>query len=117
MFCSKCGKELSEGVNFCPDCGQQVGGTVTHQNDDRPQIVYVKPAEQPKSVFIALVLCFFLGMIGLHDFYLKRNNAAVAKIVILVVLGWIYIGFIINAIWCFFDFFIILFKGYDALND
>lgn len=116
MFCSKCGKELSEDIKFCPNCGQQVGGTVTY-SEEKPQIIYVKPAEQPKSVFIALVLCFFLGMIGVHDFYLKRNNAAVAKIVILVVLGWIYIGLIINVIWCFFDFFIILFKDYDALKD
>jgi len=117
MFCSKCGREIENDANYCPNCGQKVSGTITYQNEDVPQIVYVKNYEKPKSVFIALLLCFFFGMIGLHDFYLRRNSAAITKIVILVILGKTGVGIAINAIWSFFDFFIILFKGYDALKD
>lgn len=25
MFCSKCGSEVKDGVNFCPKCGAQLG--------------------------------------------------------------------------------------------
>lgn len=26
MFCTNCGKEIPQGVNFCPSCGTRVGG-------------------------------------------------------------------------------------------
>jgi len=29
MFCSRCGKEVAEGNQFCQFCGQEVGGAVT----------------------------------------------------------------------------------------
>lgn len=29
MFCSKCGKNVDDGVGFCPSCGTKVGGGVT----------------------------------------------------------------------------------------
>ena len=26
MFCKNCGKEVSDGTKFCPNCGAQLGG-------------------------------------------------------------------------------------------
>lgn len=113
MFCCKCGKEISDDVQYCPYCGQQVGNKVTNTT---PQVIYVEKKEEPKSVFIALLLCFFLGLFGVHDFYLKRNGAAITKLLIIIFLGWCFIGIIINSFWCLLDFINILFRGYKALR-
>lgn len=104
MFCQKCGKELPDDAKFCQYCGWQNQG------------VPVKQREQ-KSQFIAIVLCLFTGLIGLHDFYLNRNFAGVTKLLIAILLGWMAgFGLIINGIWCFFDFIAILFNGFEALK-
>ena len=103
MFCQKCGKELPDEAKFCQYCGWQNQGTP------------IKKREQ-KSQFIAIVLCLFTGLIGLHDFYLNRNLAGVTKLLIAILLGWMAgFGLIINGIWCFFDFIGILCKFFDCL--
>ena len=38
MVCSKCGKQLNEGIGFCPECGTPAG------NGAQPK-VYVDPAD------------------------------------------------------------------------
>lgn len=102
MFCQKCGKELPDEAKFCQYCGWQNQGTP------------LKKREQ-KSQFIAIVLCLFTGLIGIHDFYLGRNGQGVLKLIIAILLGWCYIGLIINGIWCIIDFIGILGKFFDCL--
>ena len=111
MFCSNCGKELSCDVKFCQYCGYQVGEVV---KNDKPQVVYVQQVEKPKSQFIAVVLCLFLGGFGFHDFYMKHSGRAILKILIAVFLGWIYIGLIINFVWCMLDLVAIIVKSDDC---
>lgn len=111
MFCQKCGKEIADDAQFCQFCGQQVNGAIQPQ-----QVVIVKQERQQKSQFVAIVLCLFLGMIGIHDFYLGRNGAGVTKTLVLALFGWIYIGVVINVFWCFFDFIAILCKAFEALK-
>ena len=106
MYCSNCGKELPDGIKFCPECGQQIG-TIPQQ---QPQTVIVQMPRQPKSRAIAALLCIFLGMIGIHDFYMERNGAGLAKILINLVLGWFIIGLFIVGIWCLFDLILIAFS-------
>lgn len=103
MFCKKCGKEIADDAQFCQFCGQSL--------TEKIQI----SQSEPKSQFIALVLCVFLGMIGVHDFYLRRNGCAIAKFLITLLLGWLYVGLIITGIWCIIDFIMILCKAYPAL--
>lgn len=114
MFCQKCGKEIADGAQFCQYCGQQVNGAIQQQPQ---QVIIVKKEREPKSQFVAIFLCIFLGMIGIHDFYLGKNIAGVLKILVLLLLGWLYIGLIINIFWCIFDFIAILCKGFKALQD
>ena len=104
--CVFCGAQAQEGDKFCGRCGNNLNSTLTN----------FIPREKKKSQYIALVLCFFFGCLGVHDCYLERNGCAVAKFLILILLGWIFgLGILINAIWSLVDFFIILFKGYDNL--
>lgn len=85
-------------------------------------------AVSAKERVVALLLCFFLGVVGAHRFYAGRIPSAVLMLV-LTVLGWVTaiigVGFVLIAIasvWAFIDFIIILigkFKdndGYPIVN-
>lgn len=37
MFCSKCGKEISDGTVFCPECGAAQQGAVQNEPQTMPQ--------------------------------------------------------------------------------
>lgn len=100
MFCKKCGKEIPDDAQFCQFCGQSLNEKIQTSQSE------------PKSQGIALILCLLLGMVGIHDFYLERNGAGIAKLLIIIFLGWCAVGLIINFIWCIIDFLIILVKGY-----
>ena len=68
-FCSNCGTKLNDGTKFCPKCGKGV---------DSQTIVYVQSPQQDiyvherKSKGLAMTLCFFLGWLGAHQFYLRH---------------------------------------------
>lgn len=106
MFCKYCGKEIEESSKFCEHCGKNL--------NEEPQTIirevhYCQPT-QAKSQFLAIILCLFLGLLGIHDFYMGNNGRGVAKLLIILLLGWLYIGFFINAFWCLCDFIVILSK-------
>ena len=48
MYCPHCGKELDEGVNFCPNCGaktQQVSGSEPNEpNEEKDEFFDAPPA-------------------------------------------------------------------------
>ena len=79
-YCGNCGTKLKDGTNFCPQCGAAVSdnlrqGWNTVQNE---KIVYVQAPQQDtyvhsrKSKGLAMTLCFFLGWMGAHEFYLRN---------------------------------------------
>ena len=45
-FCSNCGTQVNEGVNFCPKCGQNVGAAAPQQQVNQPQPQYVEEEEE-----------------------------------------------------------------------
>lgn len=66
-----------------------------------------------KSALIAYILWFFLGALGIHRFYLKRNASALIILgltILSAILSFVVIGpvvFLIVAIWLFVDIFLI----------
>lgn len=79
-FCVNCGNKLESGVKFCTNCGHPVTFSGGSNVQDTPQqtVVYVQAPQQDiyvherKSKGLALTLCFFLGWIGAHEFYLRK---------------------------------------------
>lgn len=110
-YCRKCGKEISGDAMFCPSCGQICNDvSVGHQQPTSPSptIVYVQtPPQQSvyvhrieKSKGVALLLCFFLGGLGIHQFYLGNTIQGVFYLIF----SWTCIPALISII----DFIILL---------
>ncbi|WP_317312239.1 TM2 domain-containing protein [Clostridium thermobutyricum] len=78
MFCKECGKELSDKARICPNCGISLGNGT-------------------KSKTTALLLCFFLGGVGAHRFYLGKTGSAIAMIICLIFI-------VVTPIWALIDF-------------
>ena len=64
LFCNKCGESLSEGVMFCPNCGNQVG---TPKVEELKQETGVRKVDNTKKnifnvivVFLAVVALFLM---------------------------------------------------------
>ncbi len=69
-----------------------------------------KPPRGGKDQIIALLLCFFLGYLGIHSFYLGNTTKGIIQLVMFLV-GWLtfflFIGYIILValgIWVLVDF-------------
>lgn len=75
MFCSKCGKEIDDAAVVCPMCGVP---TQNFNKNQQPQVVVNNVntnmntnavCGRAKNKWVALILCFFFGVIGVHKFY------------------------------------------------
>lgn len=109
MFCKNCGNEI-KSEKFCPACGTKVEEEkkeqetvvqeVTESNDTSPITVVgssnsnnntsnstqsqVSGGYSEKSKIAAGLLGIFLGMFGVHNFYLGYIGKAVAQLLISV---------------------------------
>ncbi len=84
-------------------------------------LVYGTP--QPKSIAVAAVLAFFLGGLGIHNFYLGHVGRAVAQLILTIVgwaTSWLFVGFfLIGAvgIWVLVEFILILARSGSYARD
>lgn len=113
MFCKNCGNELNEnavacmgcgfakgtGEKFCANCGKEVNPGAAICTNCGASVVNAPAANaEQKSKLVAVLLAFFLGGIGIHDFYLGYNKNGIIKIVLTVCTG---VG---GSIWALIDF-------------
>lgn len=97
-YCSNCGYKLDEGADVCLNCGKMV-----HKNKGVLNI-----PEGSKSKVVAALFAFFLGGLGVHNFYLGYIGKGIAQL-LLTLVGWLFIfGPIISSIWAFIEFICLL---------
>ena len=90
MYCSKCGKEISDDAIVCMHCGCPT------QN--------YRQSGQGKSWVVTLVLCIFFGGLGAHRFYTGHVGIGIAQLLTLGGCG----------IWALIDLILILFGSYKT---
>jgi TM2 domain-containing membrane protein YozV len=96
MYCSNCGKEVSAQAVSCPHCGHPI-------KQVRPGFDEGKEVS-PKSRLATLLLCIFLGGLGIHRFYVGKVGTGIAMIFTLGGLGiWSLIDLIMIATGSFTD--------------
>jgi TM2 domain-containing membrane protein YozV len=81
MFCPHCGAQAPDNTQYCPSCGAAIGAQQAQQAQQPPtyaQPVYAQPVpasnESPSSRLVALLLCWFLGIFGIHRFYVGKTG-------------------------------------------
>jgi TM2 domain-containing membrane protein YozV len=98
MYCQKCGKEIAAEASFCPACGAAVRPAAMSAGHGAEKAV------SPHSRLAALLLCLFLGCLGVHRFYVGKVGTGVAMIFTLGGLGiWSLIDFIMIVTGSFTD--------------
>jgi TM2 domain-containing membrane protein YozV len=89
-FCPSCGAVIKKDAEICPKCGvRQLASPQAGTQAKYP------PGYQPKSNLTALLLCFFLGALGVHRFYVGKTGTGILMILTLGGLGiWALVDFI-----------------------
>lgn len=98
MFCTNCGSQIDDKAVICVKCGVAV----------KPKVAV---SDGNNEWLAALLLCIFLGGIGIHRFYTKNNEIAIAQLI----LGILSCGSI-SAIWALVDLVLILTGNYRKGN-
>lgn len=82
MLCENCQKEISDAALACPSCGHPA----------------TPVGASKKSKVTTAVLCFLLGALGVHRFYVGKVGTGIVQLLTLGGLG----------IWALIDFVMIL---------
>ena len=95
MFCLKCGSQNDDGANFCKTCGINL---LIKQDSNGVQTI------SEKNWLVALLLCIFLGAVGIHRFYVGKTGTGILMILTFGGFGlWVLIDLILIATNLFTD--------------
>lgn len=117
-FCQHCGESIDKECVICPKCGKQVKELKDNGNDKNIIINNNNSASasasaiaggfgnlvSPKSRLVTLLLCFFLGILAVHRFYVGKVGTGILMIILM------FTG--IGEIWLFVDFLMIIFGAF-----
>ena len=98
--CERCGAQLLPDAIYCGRCGHPAG---------RPYLPIDRNRDNSVSAYsglVALLLCFFLGYLGIHRFYVGKIGTGILYLVTggLFGIGWL-IDLIIIAMGRFRDYY------------
>jgi len=81
-FCQKCGTQNAENAAFCSKCGSAMGA-------GQPT------AQATKPWFTTFILCWILGFLGIHRFYVGKVGSGIAQLLTFGGLGvWWFIDWV-----------------------
>ena len=106
MYCRNCGNEVSEKAVICVACGvppkdgNKYCDNCKAETDPKAKIcikcgVELSKGGEGKDWLTTLLLCIFLGFLGIHRFYTKNTAIGVVQ---LLTIGGCYIWTIIDLI-------------------
>ena len=93
-FCPKRGAPVEDSATFCPKCGTSLQAQPASPLDSK--------VPSDGRWLIALLLCFFLGCLGIHRFYVGKTGSGIAMLLTCGGCG----------IWALVDFIMILVNSF-----
>ena len=108
-FCKHCGEQIDKECIICPKCGKQVEEIKT--SNPNPNIIINNSNNNtntatatsfggagtfdntsPKSKIVTLILCIFVGYLGIHRFYVGKVGSGIIYFFTGggFMIGWIY---------------------------
>ena len=86
-YCENCGELIDKEAVVCPKCGVALG--------ELKQRLQTKKEASEKSRLVALLLCWFLGVFGIHRFYVGKIGTGILWLLTVGIVG---IGALIDLI-------------------
>lgn len=102
-YCPNCGSQVNEGSRFCTSCGRPLGNPVPPVNAAND---WQEQRAKDDRWLITLLLCWFLGIFGIHRFYTGNTVTGVLMVITLGGCGF----------WTLIDFIMIVFNVYHDGN-
>ena len=96
-----------------PDANQQAAYAAGQQAYGQPAYGQPFAVGAPKQWIVAVLLAFFLGTLGVHNFYLGYTTKGIIQLVLTIT----FIGLIVSGIWAFIDFIMLLMRSGDYATD
>jgi len=97
MFCHNCSSQNDDGSNFCKTCGINL---LVQPNRNSNEVRTISD----KNWLVTLLLCGFLGVIGIHRFYVGKTGTGILMIITFGGFGlWVLIDLILIATNSFTD--------------
>ena len=98
MYCRNCGAEVNDNAVVCVKCGC----ILLPANDVKAKVIIQE--RSPKDWITTLLLCFFVGALGVHRFYVGKVGTGVVQLLTLGGCGiWTLIDFILIIVGKFTD--------------
>lgn len=92
-YCQSCGRTISAQADMCPACGARVG----YRSGE--SYIY-----EHQTWLIVLLLCIFIGPLGLHRFYVRKIGTGVLMLLTAGGLGiWVIVDLIMIVMGKFTD--------------
>jgi TM2 domain-containing membrane protein YozV len=104
MYCTNCGKSIDDKAVICVNCGVATKNATANSPIIGGNVVI--DGVQRYDWLTTLLLCFFLGGLGIHSFYTKKTGIGVAQLLTLGGCG----------IWALIDLIMIITEGYRDGN-
>ena len=116
-YCSHCGGEVEKDATVCMKCGYKIEKAKEEAPASQTPHTASAPTTsqtQPKSKVAAGLLGIFLGVIGVHNFYLGYIQKAVAQLILGTIGACFFgIGPIVSFIWGLIEGILILCGNID----
>ena len=95
------------------DANQQAAYAAGQQAYGQPAYGQPFAAGAPKQWIVAVLLAFFLGTLGIHNFYLGYTTKGIIQLVLTLT----FIGILVSGIWAFIDFIMLIMRSGDYATD
>lgn len=100
--CPYCGSIIPAESQKCKNCGEWLNYHFQDGNNTNTTNQYEQYTSS-KSRAVAILLAFFLGLFGIHKFYLGQNKLGLCYLLATLFLGWAGVGVILVGIACIID--------------